>query len=108
MKISTDAITNLLGHILSDNDKKKISIGLFIDMSKAFDTINFDTLLYKLEKYGIRGHALNWFKNYLTNRTQRVKLMSNDGKVIISETNKVTYGVNFGPSAVYFICKRPK
>ena len=47
-------------------------IGVFLDFSKAFDTVDHDILLFKLSHYGIRDNALLWFKSYLSNRNQFV------------------------------------
>ena len=55
-------------------DKKFVTYGLFLDFSKAFDTINQDILLSKLYRYAIRGNPLRWFENYLYNRNQVVKI----------------------------------
>ena len=47
---------------------------MFIDFRKAFDTIPFDLLLDKMQFYGIKGDTLNWFKSYLTDRSQLVEI----------------------------------
>ena len=59
----TDTIKNLL-------DNRNYVLGLFIDLSKAFDTVDHSILLYKLSHYGIRGHANKLFKSYQTERKQ--------------------------------------
>lgn len=49
-------------------------MGVFIDLKKAFDTINHDILIQKLERHGIRGVGLNWLKSYTENRKQFVQV----------------------------------
>lgn len=53
--------------------EKKCVIAVFIDLKRAFETINRNILLQKLEKYGVKGIELQWFQSYLSNRSQRTK-----------------------------------
>ena len=85
------AILDLLENISHAIDNNKQAIGIFLDLSKAFDTIDFNILLGKLQHYGIRGTAWRWFKSYLQNREQFVLI--NDDR---SAQKMVTLGVPQG------------
>ena len=62
-------------------DNKKIACGIFVDLQKAFDTVNHDILIAKLDHYGIRGTANNWFTSYLKNRSQFVSILGFDSSI---------------------------
>jgi hypothetical protein len=64
-------VTNFIGQALNEG---KWCIGIFLDFKKAFDTVQHDILLKKLNKYGVKGTALEWFKSYLSNRAQCVDI----------------------------------
>ena len=63
-------------------------VGVFVDLSKAFDTIDHDILLSKPFHYGIRAVPYDWFKSYLTNRQQQVMRQS-----VLSHVKNINLGV---------------
>ena len=82
---------HLVDSITSSIDQKKFTVGIFIDLSKAFDTVNHKILLEKLQHYGIRGLALDWIRNYLSDRYQFVEYNG-----IQSSSNEIKCGVPQG------------
>ena len=91
------AISELVGTVVKNKEEKKSTIGVFIDLSKAFDTLNHDMLLMKMERYGIRGCVLEWFRSYLSNRKMRVKSTSSTtGQTEYSTYYNLDYGTPQG------------
>jgi len=73
-KSTTLACFDLVKNVIENLDDGKLVTVIFFDMTKAFDYVSHTILLDKLEKYGIRGPALNWLKTYLENRKQSVQI----------------------------------
>ena len=84
--------------IADANDKttKDVTLSVFIDLSKAFDTINHDILLKKLNFYGIRGVPNSWFANYLSNRKQFTEI-NNCKSALTNISTGVPQGSILGP-----------
>ena len=66
------AILSIVDKIQKAIEDRNFLCGIFLDFSKAFETVNHEIFLKKLEHYGIRGCAHDWFKSYLNNRQQVV------------------------------------
>ena len=85
------ALISLTENIRKNLDEGNIGCGIFVDLQKAFDTVEHDVLLSKLGHYGICGLANGWFKSYLSNRNQYVSINGYD-----SNLTDVTFGVPQG------------
>ena len=66
------ALLELIDHICDSFNDKNYFLGIFIDLSKAFDTADHSILLKTLEHYGMKGRNLSWFKSYLLIRRQYI------------------------------------
>ena len=69
---TSHALINITKNIIKALDDENIGCGVFVDLQKAFDTVDHPILLAKLNHYGIRGVSNDWFKSYLFNRSQYV------------------------------------
>ena len=69
-----NAVTELVSSIIKGWETRKSTLAVYLDLSKAFDTLEHSVLFQKLDRYGIRGNALDWFISYLSNRTLAKKL----------------------------------
>ena len=85
------AMADIILMISNAIDNKSLSLGIFLDLSKAFDSISHKILLQKLSRYGIRGVSLKWFNSYLSGRLQYVL---NDN--VTSSSQSINAGVPQG------------
>ena len=90
------ALAVLNPNITTSFNHNKITLGIFLDFRKAFDTVNFEILLNKLNYYGIRGIPLNWLKKYLTNCTQYISFSNFTSSKLPIQTG-VPQGSILGP-----------
>ena len=74
--------------ILEAMDRKKVAALVLLDLSKAFDSISHPRLLNKLSNVGVSPATVNWFRSYLSNRTQSVRINST-----LSDPQPITHGL---------------
>ena len=86
---TSDAIIQFVDKIFDSFEKEQFTLGVFIDLSKAFDTVDHSILLKKLKLYCITDKNLAWFQSYLSNRKQYSEIGENSK----TDPNYVTCGV---------------
>lgn len=90
------ALLDVTDNILSAQDNGMCTILVLLDFSRAFDSLNIDLMISKLQFYGFDSKALQWFNSYLSNRYQYVKLTRSDGSTYVSDKLEVKRGVPQG------------
>ena len=91
------AVGELIANITKGIENGKLTAGIFLDLSKAFDTLEHDVVYKKLELYGLRGVCLDWFKSYLSNRSMLVECKAGEtGATYTSESHTVRCGTPQG------------
>ena len=88
---TSDAIIELIDYVYSSLDNKQSTIAVYLDFSKAFDTVNHNILMSKLLHNGVRGVMQSWFESYLSNRKQYVSIENCN-----SSMSNITLGVPQG------------
>ena len=93
---TTEALLDLVEEITTSLEQNKYTIGVFIDLKKAFDTVDHDILCKKLHFYGLHGVAQEWIQSYLEKRKQFVSFNSCHSE-ILNVTCGVPQGSILGP-----------
>ena len=92
LNVSTNnALMSIIENIQTQLDEGKYCTGVFVDLKKAFDTADHNILLRKLDYYGIRGIANEWFCSYLKKRKQFVSIQNN-----MSSVKEILTGIPHG------------
>lgn len=95
-KSTQTAMVEYMEYILKSLNSRNHTAGIHIDLTKAFDCVDYTILISKLEAYGIRGTPLKLLEDYLTNRQQRVVAVTDEQLVISSDWMTVKRGVPQG------------
>ena len=91
------AVGELIANISKGIEQGKLTTGIFLDLSKAFDSLEHTAIFMKMERYGLRGICLEWFKSYLKDRKLQVSCRTADtGTTTTSNLHSVEYGTAQG------------
>lgn len=104
-RLSTeDALLQFLEPVYDDLNKSKYSSALFIDITKAFDTVDHEILIEKMWYAGIRGLPLKWFSSYLYKRSQYTKIANNFSSIGFFKTRSPSR-IGFRAHSFSYLCK---
>lgn len=92
------AVYQFINKIVEAFENKDLAMGVFLDLTKAYDCLESEKLFNKLDSYGIRGPALDWVKSYLSRRQQMVEMEIN-GAIIRSNLEELILGIPQGSIA---------
>ena len=95
-RLCSSQLLSVLHSIGEALDKNKQTDVLYLDFAKAFNTVDHATLIGKLEWYGVTGQLLDWFSDYLMDRSQRV-VIDGEASVCLLVTSGVPQGSLVGP-----------
>jgi hypothetical protein len=100
-KSTETASQTIIENVQEVLDRRSYAIGIFFDLTKAYDVIDHDILFAKLNYYGIRGTAKAWLKSYLPHRLQFVEITTNENtiskqKIYSSSHRIIKYGIPQG------------
>ena len=91
------AVGELISNISKGIEQGKLTAGVFLDLSKAFDSLEHSTIFHKMELYGLRGTCLEWFRSYLKDRKLQVSCrMADSGELSNLGWHNVEYGTAQG------------
>ena len=90
------ALLNTTNQWLLNIDNRNFNLAVFLDLRKAFDTVDHDVLIQKLEYYGTQGIELQWFKSYIGGRQQYCSINNHDSPFILF-TSGISQGSCLGP-----------
>ena len=97
-----NAVGEVVSRIVKNLESGYTSVAIFLDLSKAFNTLKHELLLHKMERYGLHGTVLDWFRSYLSKQKIRVKCKpTSTGQTEVSEEYPIEYGTPQGS------CLRP-